>query len=152
MGCGSSKLNGEKTDTNEPAPQPIKKVATNFSTVDYDAGASGRRDTIVGPYDTPRQKSELPPVTEKRESTVAPEIAGDSSTTATATNTSTGGDRLEYENKLPSSTAPERIQDDAEYKPAYQDVTARPTTPNGTHFLDEALPSSVAPPSERLVQ
>jgi len=68
MGSCHSDLKGEKQSesTTEPAPQPIRKVQTNFSTVDYDTGASTRRDTVYAPNEVIREDKpeEFPPVAE----------------------------------------------------------------------------------------
>jgi hypothetical protein len=64
MGCGSSSLKGDQPTGltgGDDAPQPIRKVKTNFSTVDYDAGTSAskkRRMTEYAPEDTIRNRSE----------------------------------------------------------------------------------------------
>lgn len=68
MGCGSSKedkkvpsaTTGSAEDPNKP--QPIKKIRTNFSDVNYAEPASGRRDTVYAP-------SEVPEVSESRRPT-----------------------------------------------------------------------------------
>lgn len=69
MGCGQSSLKGEKPeDIQESAPKPMKKVATNFSTPDYEATAgSARRNTEYAPHDdvTKRPSEALSPLTEK---------------------------------------------------------------------------------------
>lgn len=45
MGCGSSSLKGEKVNTvnSEPAEQPIKRVQTNFSDIDFTGDGGGAR-------------------------------------------------------------------------------------------------------------
>lgn len=61
MGCGSSSLKGDKPDgLAGDQPQPIRKVNTNFSTVDYaaDNGNKKRRMTEYAPEETIRNKSE----------------------------------------------------------------------------------------------
>lgn len=72
MGCGSSSLKGEQPTGlgSSDQPQPIRKVATNFSTVDYDQdrGNKKRRMTEYAPEDTIRNKSEV--------STVPPALSG----------------------------------------------------------------------------
>ena len=59
MGCGSSSLKGDtNVGVNDPAPQPIKKVRTDFSTVDYGQDSqNGRRMTEFAPHETDRPKS-----------------------------------------------------------------------------------------------
>ncbi|ETN39935.1 uncharacterized protein HMPREF1541_06162 [Cyphellophora europaea CBS 101466] len=63
MGCGSSSLKGEgPSGLANDQPQPIRKVATNFSTVNYDADTSDnrkRRMTEYAPEETIRNKSEV---------------------------------------------------------------------------------------------
>jgi len=59
MGCGSSSLKGAPLQSFDPAPQPIKKVQTNFSSIDYSSGASTkRRFTEAAPEDLPRTPSQ----------------------------------------------------------------------------------------------
>jgi len=101
MGCGSSSLKGEKSD--DPAAQPIKKVRTDFSTPDYETEAQGRRDTVVGPLDAPRQKSELlSPGAEKQDNPlatpVAPHPAQHESETTTSGDWRCGADGCSYHN------------------------------------------------------
>ncbi|KAK5034661.1 hypothetical protein LTR13_006317 [Exophiala sideris] len=65
MGCGGSKLKGDDVPNlnsqpvpvNQPVNQPIKKVNTNFSTIDYDQDAQHRRLTEYAPHETPRAPS-----------------------------------------------------------------------------------------------
>lgn len=62
MGCGSSSLKGDKpAGLGGDEPQPIRKVNTNFSTVNYeqDNGNKKRRMTEYAPEDTIRNKSEV---------------------------------------------------------------------------------------------
>lgn len=59
MGCGSSKEDTPKPtaqDTSEQ-PQPIRKVRTNFSDINYDEPATQRRDTAYAPSEVPRHPS-----------------------------------------------------------------------------------------------
>lgn len=64
MGCGSSKE--EQNPTTLPAdadkPQPIKKIRTNFSDVNYAEPASARRETVYAPGEIPesRRPTEVP--------------------------------------------------------------------------------------------
>jgi hypothetical protein len=64
MGCTSSSLKGDDVNmnsqqvnisqsANEPASQPMKKVRTNFSDVDYDSSAQQRRLTEYAPHEQP---------------------------------------------------------------------------------------------------
>ena len=61
MGCGSSSLKGDSPQgvgTDDPAPKPVKKVATNFSSVNYEtADPKQRRNTEYAPHETERQPS-----------------------------------------------------------------------------------------------
>lgn len=62
MGCGSSSLKGDKPEgLGGDQPQPIRKVNTNFSTVNYeqDNGNKKRRMTEYAPEETIRNKSEV---------------------------------------------------------------------------------------------
>jgi len=60
MGCGSSSLKGDDVPNVNSSPTttsaPIKKVQTNFSTVDYDQDARGRRMTEYAPDETVKAK------------------------------------------------------------------------------------------------
>jgi hypothetical protein len=64
MGCTSSSLKGDEVNmnsqqvtisqsANDAASQPMKKVRTNFSDVDYDSGAQQRRLTEYAPHEQP---------------------------------------------------------------------------------------------------
>lgn len=61
MGCGSSSLKGDDVPnvnsqpvtTSPPGVQPIRKVRTNFSDVDYDQDTRNRRMTEYAPHETP---------------------------------------------------------------------------------------------------
>ncbi|KAI1608833.1 hypothetical protein EDD37DRAFT_383507 [Exophiala viscosa] len=63
MGCGGSKLKGDDVPNvnSQPVPvnQPLKKVNTNFSTIDYDQNvqAQHRRLTEYAPHETARAPS-----------------------------------------------------------------------------------------------
>ena len=64
MGCGSSSLKGDAPSgvnaNDDPAPRPLKKVGTNFSTVDYEpSNAKNRRHTEYAPHETERQPSAI---------------------------------------------------------------------------------------------
>lgn len=68
MGCIASKQDtGTKTpnqpsktiggtNNNNDKPQPIKKVQTNFSDVNYTDPSTGRRDTVYAPSEVPAQR------------------------------------------------------------------------------------------------
>lgn len=62
MGCGSSSLKGDAvpdlTSNPTPATQPVRRVQTNFSTVDYDQDTRQRRMTEYAPDETPKAKEE----------------------------------------------------------------------------------------------
>jgi len=143
MGCGSSSLKGdEPTGVTEEAPQPIKKVQTNFSTVDYDAAGQGRRDTTVGPLDAIRRKSDVPPPLPEEDSEQSTGFTSNSTQPETKT---TKSDQINFENKISDQqpTARDPVThhiEDAKHKAPYQDVTASPTTPsnnNTFHFEDK---------------
>ncbi len=62
MGCGQSSLKGDDVPNVNSQPvttsaagggQPLKKVKTNFSSVDYDQDAQKRRMTEYAPHETP---------------------------------------------------------------------------------------------------
>ncbi|KIX04005.1 uncharacterized protein Z518_07558 [Rhinocladiella mackenziei CBS 650.93] len=61
MGCGVSSLKGDAVpDLNSnptTAPAPIKKIRTNFSTIDYEQGSRQRRMTEYAPHETPKPKT-----------------------------------------------------------------------------------------------
>lgn len=133
MGCGSSKLKGEEqTSATEDAPQPIKKVQTNFSTVDYDAAGQGRRDTTVGPLEPVHQKSDaIPPLPEEQDDSLNTAVAPDPAQPETKI---TKGDQISFENKIRDQQP--QIRDPATRNPEnyekiepYRDVTVSPTTP-----------------------
>lgn len=139
MGCGSSSLKGETPE--DIAPQPIKQVKTNFSTVDYDSGAQGRRDTVYAPHETKRAKSDaLSPLQEKTDP-----IQGSIDSTAVGSSQpqTVGNDRIDFDNKVPghSDSGIQTTHDeDPANKAPYQDVTASPTTPFQTRTIEEQLP------------
>lgn len=56
MGCGSSSLKGDAV-ADIGAEQPVRRVKTNFSTVDYDQDAKHRRMTEYAPHESVRQAS-----------------------------------------------------------------------------------------------
>ncbi|KAK5945982.1 hypothetical protein PMZ80_000121 [Knufia obscura] len=138
MGCGSSSLKGEKQSAGtDDAPQPIKKVQTSFSTVDYDAAGQGRRDTTVGPLDPVRQKSDAPPplpLPEKQDDSLNTSAAPDQSQPETKT---TQADQIEFASKIPDQQPlvqdpVTRNAEDIENKEPYRDVTETPVTPFNT--------------------
>src|ERR1700761_8922524 len=57
MGCGASSLKGDDVPAVNsqpvPASQQLKKVRTDFSSVDYDQDARRRRLTEYAPHETP---------------------------------------------------------------------------------------------------
>lgn len=61
MGCGASSLKGddvpEVNSNPTPVTPPMRKVNTNFSTVNYDQDSQERRLTEYAPHETPRSKS-----------------------------------------------------------------------------------------------
>jgi hypothetical protein len=65
MGCGSSSLKGDDVPNlnsqpvTAPENQPMKKVKTNFSNIDYDADVQHRRLTEYAPHETPAPIREL---------------------------------------------------------------------------------------------
>lgn len=141
MGCCQSDLKGETqgdgTDAATAyAPQPIKKVKTNFSTIDYDAGASHRRDTVVDPHELLEKSDPSRP----KSSTDHPpdQIAS----------TTPGGDRAGTEDplqdKITQDPVPGSVAVDAHKEP-YKDVTASPTTPGVTNPPDAHLAPSDSP-------
>jgi hypothetical protein len=83
MGCGASSLKGDDVPdlnsqpvaTTDPANQPMRKVKTNFSDINYDQDANKRRMTEYAPHETPppirEQSHDLS--AEKRRSTQAPD-------------------------------------------------------------------------------
>lgn len=98
MGCGGSKE--EKKAAAAAAidkPQPIKKIRTNFSDINYDEPASARRETAYAPSEVP----------ESRRPTEIPEEAP---TTAAASAPLKGGDGL-LSPGSPASPAPGTTSD-----------------------------------------
>lgn len=96
MGCGSSSLKGEGAGggLSGDAPQPIRKVNTNFSTIDYEAEVPAnqrRRMTEYAPDETVRSRSEASGVDPNRSTSIdrpPPPIAGQ-------TSEGPGGEKLE---------------------------------------------------------
>lgn len=149
MGCCQSDLKGEEqAGTDNPG---IRKVATNFSTVDYDAAATGRRDTVYAPHEAERQKSEgLSPLTEKKTDPISQNIAEATTPASTSNKPQSDTDQINFENKLPEAssanpTAINTTKEVEENKPPYQDVTASPTSPTATNTIDDKLPKTPAP-------
>ncbi|EXJ54129.1 hypothetical protein A1O7_09466 [Cladophialophora yegresii CBS 114405] len=80
MGCGSSRLKGDdipdlnsqpvNTTTSNSSVQPMKKVRTNFSDVDYEQDGHARRLTEYAPHEKP------PPVREESRDLSAEKQAG----------------------------------------------------------------------------
>lgn len=136
MGCGQSSLKGEKKEDITETPQPIKKVATNFSTINYDSAAagSGRRNTEYAPHDDIRHKPSdaLSPLTEKPINPLGIDGAVQPGTTTAVTGAT----------ELPAQTSqnPVGVEVPSKTEP-YKDVTASPTTPT-THNVVSAFPES----------
>ena len=146
MGCGSSSLKGDSPSgaNNDAPPQPIKKVATNFSTIDYDSAATNRRDTVYAPHDEIRHKSDaLSPLTEKTNNPIDSSIAGVTGQAPSSTQPlTTNSEGLAFDNAIatqPDKHAEISAKDDSENKPAYRDVTASPTTPGAVSNIDNQL-------------
>ena len=142
MGCGSSSLKGEQpSDINTEAPKPIAKTKTNFSTIDYDSTATERRDTVYAPHEAIRQRSEaLSPLTEKPTNPIDLTSPGEGVAPGSTHPQTTNSEGLSFENTL--AEHPEKqslVTDHIENKPAYQDVTASPTTPGTGNQLDQQL-------------
>lgn len=143
MGCGQSSLKGEKQEDQE-APKPIKKVETNFSTVNYDAAPNtGRRNTEYAPHDEVREhkpSEALSPGTERHTNPLSVDAgttpAASTQPEATTTSTSTA-----FENKLPDQTAQNPAGEDITKTEPYKDVTASPDTPIAPN-INAAFPES----------
>lgn len=124
MGCCQSDLKGEKqSDIANEAPQPVKKIQTNFSTIDYEAAPTGRRDTIVAP-DEHRLRSEA--------QASPPEKTEPNPTTITS---ATGG-----------TQDPVTRNNEGQNLEPYKDVTASPVSPVNTNPIDATVPQSQAQP------
>lgn len=139
MGCCQSDLKGEKQqDLAGDAPVPIKKVATNFSTIDYDAKATGRRDTIIAPDQAERQKSTAGTSVRTDDDLIAP-ISGSGPAPEASTS---GGERIGAENKLAvnSTQDPPTRKTDVQLEP-YRDVTASPTSQIKENPIDQHVQS-----------
>lgn len=138
MGCGQSSLKGEKKEDISETPQPIKKVATNFSTVNYDAvAAQGRRNTEYAPHDeiNHRPSEGLSPLTEKRTNPIDGAIQPETTTTAGAT-------------ELPFQTSQTPVGIGSDKSEPYKDVTASPTTPTAPNVaaaFPESKPTAAKP-------
>ncbi|KAK5078446.1 hypothetical protein LTR64_003141 [Lithohypha guttulata] len=150
MGCCQSDLKGEKQeDIDNQAPQPIKQVKTNFSTVDYDAAASGRRDTIVAPEEVRQKSNPLPSLSEKETSSLHPQSLDSTAVSSTKPQV-TGDDRISFDNRIedqPSLGIESRHIEDTQTRLPYEDVTASPTTPTAAHTIGEQLPGTKTYPS-----
>lgn len=135
MGCGQSSLKGEKKEDISETPQPIKKVATNFSTVNYDSTASqGRRNTEYAPHDDVRHKPSeaLSPLTEKQTNP----LSIDGATQPGAVNPSAPA-----ATELPAQTSQNPVGVEHSKVEPYKDVTASPTTPTAPNVV-AAFPES----------
>jgi hypothetical protein len=80
MGCMSSKEDAPKKPEasktvggDDDKPEPIKKVKTNFSDINYTDPSTGRRDTVYAPSEVPEQRPSIVPEvpSEHRVSTTA---------------------------------------------------------------------------------
>lgn len=136
MGCGQSSLKGEKQeDIQEPA-KPLKKVQTNFSTVDYDAAPnSKRRNTEYAPHDEIQQQrpsEALSPLTEKKEDPLSID-AQTAPTASTQVAGTTAPSSTAFENTLPTQTTQNPIGEEVGKVEPYRDVTASPTTPTANN-------------------
>lgn len=133
MGCGQSSLKGEKTeDIQEPA-KPLKKVATNFSTIDYEStpNQSHRRNTEYAPHDeigVGKPSEALSPLTEKKENPLNID-AGTTPAISTQPATTTAASSTAFENKLPTQTPQNPVGEEVSKIEPYRDVTASPTSP-----------------------
>lgn len=138
MGCGSSTLKGDKKEDLTETPQPIKKVATNFSTVNYDSTASqGRRNTEYAPHDNIEHKPSeaLSPLTEKKTNPLSIDGATHPATATTSTPAAT---------ELPAQTSQSPVGGEVTKTEPYKDVTASPTTPTAPNVA-AAFPESSHP-------
>lgn len=141
MGCGQSSLKGEKQeDIQEPA-KPLKKVATNFSTIDYDAAPSStRRKSAVAPDSQDHKPSEaLSPLTERKEEPLTID-SGTTPATSTQLGTTTAASSTAFENKLPTQTPQNPVGEDVNEVEPYRDVTASPTSPTN---VETAFPETL---------
>lgn len=156
MGCCQSDLKGDQqADVNNDSPN-IKKVQTNFSTIDYDASASGRRDTIYAPHEAERQKSDagrsdlISPGTEKKSNPILQELPETTAAASASTQPQAATDPPKFENKIPDQPGQEPTtlktkHEDDEHKPPYEDVTASPTSPTTPGTIDEKITRTPAP-------
>lgn len=143
MGCCQSDLKGEKqTDLTGDAPQPVKKVATNFSTIDYDAKATGRRETVVAPHEAERQKSTAGNSVRTDDDQIAPVSRSGPAPEAS----SSGGERIGAENKLAVNLTQDPVtrNQEAHSLEPYRDVTASPTTQIKESPIDQQVASSLS--------
>jgi hypothetical protein len=61
MGCGSSSLKGDAPDNVGTAPQPVRKVQSNFKDVDYSTSPDPRKASMPGdraPHEVDPPKSQ----------------------------------------------------------------------------------------------
>lgn len=142
MGCGQSSLKGEKQeDIQEPA-KPLKKVGTNFSTVDYDAApTSSRRKSAVAPDTIHEHKPSeaLSPLTERKQDPLTIDSAATPAASTQPETTTTAGSTA-FENKLPTQTPQNPVGEDVSKVEPYRDVTASPTSPTN---VESALPETL---------
>lgn len=156
MGCCQSDLKGDNpAGANDDSPN-IKKVQTNFSTIDYDASATERRNTVYAPHETERQKSDagrsdlLSPGTEKKSDPIPHELGDGTPAASASTQPQATVDSTKFENKIPdhATQEPATLQTnhvDDEHKPPYHDVTASPTSPTTPGTIDEKTTRTPAP-------
>lgn len=149
MGCGSSSLKGEKHEEGAAEPaKPMKKVATNFSTVDYDNPTNqGRRNTEYAPHDEikPHKPSEaLSPLTEKKSNpidhdAIAQPAAATQPGSATAATTTPA---IVQDTVAGNQTALDPVGDHSAPKQPYKDITtdspSSPTAPNVVNAFPES--------------
>lgn len=146
MGCCQSDLKGEKqTGVSAAAdePQPMKKVATNFSTIDYDSGASNRRETMYAPHEEITQADQLPtvaetpstpPIAERNKSTISPKTT-----------------------RVPDPVPADHLPEGGEVKPPYKDIDdgspmsptqVNPVTTAAAAHTTPATTETTSPPTE----
>lgn len=145
MGCCASDLKGEKQAdlVNDPAPQPIKKIATNFSTVDYDASATERRDTLVAPDEEARASASV------RQETIQEEPGPQASSHAQKPPALATTSDVVGLGQLNPSLTEDPVTRNAAQGPVepYRDVTASPVSPVEKNPLDTQLQQDSQGPS-----
>lgn len=139
MGCGSSSLKGDASAgggltsaDGDPAPRPIKKVATNFSTVDYDTDpGQKRRNTEYAPNETVRQPSAI------HESRHEDPIA--LATNGVTAKEKSGKETLGKDNH---ELKPYHTADGDDWLASPTETKTAPPFTNGTSDMDPATPAS----------